>query len=62
MMAEDRAQALYDRIYAEVEAEMRAEWEAEFGADNPQFPFVPRGQAIHQVTVARITRIYGEDD
>lgn len=57
---DDREQARYERIYAEVEAEMRAEWVAEFGADNPKFPFVPRGQAIHEITVARITRM-GED-
>lgn len=58
--AQERYNARYDRIYDEVEAEMRAEWEAEFGPDNPKFPFVPRGQAIHEITVARITRM-GED-
>lgn len=58
--AQERYNARYERIYAEVEAEMRAEWVAEFGADNPKFPFVPRGQAIHEITVARITRMGGD--
>jgi hypothetical protein len=49
---EDLADEMYDRLHDEEVARQRAEWEEEFGADNPRFPFKPRG--VHAKVVRQM--------